>query len=50
MKRNEKENYIIPSLISDENDSQDFISLLSQEEEEEMNKENMPDMEASYNA
>ena len=36
-------NYIIPSLISDESDSQDFISLLSQEEEDEMNKENLPD-------
>jgi len=34
----------IPSLIGDENDSQDFISLLSQEEEDEMNKEIMPEV------
>ena len=40
---NDNRNYIIPSLISDESDSQDFISLLSQEEEDEMNKENLPD-------
>ncbi len=40
----ENENLYIPSLISDENESQDFISLLSPEEEEEMNKEKMPDV------
>ena len=33
----------MPTLISDESDSQDFISLLSQEEEDEMNKEKLPD-------
>ena len=40
----EHENIYIPSLISDENESQDFISLLSPEEEDEMNKEKMPDV------
>jgi ATP-dependent Lon protease len=34
----------IQELISDESDSQDFISLLSPEEEDEMNKEQLPDM------
>lgn len=34
----------IQELISDESDSQDFISLLSPEEEDEMNKEQLPDL------
>ncbi len=38
-------NYIFqPGLLSDENDSPEFLPLLSQEEEDEMNKEVMPDI------
>lgn len=40
---NENNPFIIQSFISDENDNQEFISLLSQEEEDEMNKEILPD-------
>jgi ATP-dependent Lon protease len=38
-----KQTLLIPSIINDENETQEFISLLSQEEEDEMNKEKMPD-------
>jgi ATP-dependent Lon protease len=34
----------LQEMISDESESQDFISLLSPEEEDEMNKEQLPDM------
>jgi len=40
MELNIDTNLILSGLISDENDSPEFISLLSQEEEDEMNKEN----------
>ncbi|MES2779379.1 MAG: endopeptidase La [Bacteroidota bacterium] len=40
---NDNNPFIIQSFISDENDNQEFISLLSQEEEDEMNKEILPD-------
>jgi ATP-dependent Lon protease len=39
----EQDTFMLQSLISDESDTQEFISLLSQEEEEEMNKEILPD-------
>jgi ATP-dependent Lon protease len=39
----EQDPFMLQSFISDENDSQEFISLLSQEEEEEMNKEILPE-------
>ncbi len=39
----ERDSFVIQSLISDESDNQEFISLLSQEEEEEMDKEILPD-------
>jgi ATP-dependent Lon protease len=34
---------ILSNIINDENESSDFISLLSQEEEDQMNKENLPE-------
>lgn len=40
---NDNNPFIIQSFISDENDNQEFISLLSQEEEDEMNKEILPE-------
>lgn len=40
---NEHETFGIQRFISDEQDGQDFISLLSQEEEDEMNKEILPE-------
>jgi ATP-dependent Lon protease len=40
----ERDALIFSNIISDEGDSSDFISLLSQEEEEQMNKEDMPEM------
>jgi ATP-dependent Lon protease len=39
----ERDSFVIQSLINDEGDNQDFISLLSQEEEDEMDKEILPD-------
>jgi ATP-dependent Lon protease len=39
----ERDSFMIQSFISDENDNQEFISLLSQEEEDEMNKEILPE-------
>jgi len=39
----ERDSFIIQSFISDDNDNQDFISLLSLEEEDEMNKEILPE-------
>ncbi|MFN7313930.1 MAG: endopeptidase La [Bacteroidota bacterium] len=43
MELNIDTNLILSGLISDENDSPEFISLLSQEEEDEMNKEILPE-------
>ncbi len=43
MNKNESENFMMSTMISDDSDSQEFISLLSQEEEDEMNKEDLPD-------
>ena len=40
---NDNNPFIIQSFISDENDNQEFISLLSQEEEDKMNKEILPE-------
>ncbi|MCU0442718.1 MAG: endopeptidase La [Bacteroidia bacterium] len=40
---NEHDTFGIQRFISDEQDGQDFISLLSQEEEDEMNKEILPE-------
>ena len=40
----DNDNIYLQSLISDESDNQDFISLLSPEEEDEMNKEVHPDI------
>ncbi|MCF8253646.1 MAG: endopeptidase La [Bacteroidia bacterium] len=34
---------ILSNIISDDNESSDFISLLSEEEEDKMNKENLPE-------
>jgi ATP-dependent Lon protease len=39
----ERDPFMIQSFISDENDNQEFISLLSPEEEDEMNKEILPE-------
>jgi ATP-dependent Lon protease len=39
----ERDPFIIQNFISDDNDNQEFISLLSPEEEDEMNKEILPD-------
>jgi ATP-dependent Lon protease len=39
----ERDPFMIQSFISDDNDNQEFISLLSVEEEDEMNKEILPD-------
>lgn len=39
----ERDPFLIQSFISDDNDNQEFISLLSPEEEDEMNKEILPD-------
>jgi ATP-dependent Lon protease len=39
----ERDPFMIQSFISDDNDNQEFISLLSPEEEDEMNKEILPD-------
>ncbi len=43
MDLNKNTNLIFSGIISDDNDNQEFISLLSQEEEEEMNKEVLPE-------
>lgn len=43
MDLNNNANHIFSGIISDDNDNQEFISLLSQEEEEEMNKEILPE-------
>lgn len=43
MDLNKNANHIFSGIISDDNDNQEFISLLSQEEEEEMNKEVLPE-------
>jgi ATP-dependent Lon protease len=43
MELKENAKLIFSGIISDDNDNQEFISLLSQEEEEEMNKEILPD-------
>jgi ATP-dependent Lon protease len=40
----EHDSLIFSNILSDEGDSSDFISLLSQEEEDQMNKEDMPEM------
>lgn len=39
----EHDSLIFSNILSDEGDSSDFISLLSQEEEDQMNKEDMPE-------
>lgn len=43
MKINDDNNLVFSGIINDDNDSQEYISLLSQEEEEEMNKEILPE-------
>src|SRR4051812_35633005 len=41
--KNERDNLILSNVISDDGETSDFISLLSQEEEDRMNKEEMPE-------
>jgi len=41
---NDSQNLILGNIIHDESESSDFISLLSAEEEEQMNKETLPEM------
>ena len=43
MDLNKEVNIMLSGIMSDDNDSPEYISLLSQEEEEEMNKEILPD-------
>ncbi len=40
----ENNNYFIPGVIQDDKDNNEFIQLLSQEEEDEMNRETTPDI------
>lgn len=44
MELKENANLIFSGIISDDSDNQEFISLLSQEEEDEMNKEILPEV------
>src|SRR5574343_319367 len=43
MDLNKEVSFMLSGVMGDENDTPEYISLLSQEEEDEMNKENLPE-------